>query len=202
MRLDLFPYPFMVGVGILVILNLILRIKRRSWTYLFFFSAFGLYMLILIGLVVFPIPLEPPLKLSELWTSLQAAIPRIYLLPHDYGSLAIYPGYYKFEILANVFLTIPFGFLVLWVRPSLSNKMLLTALLVGVLDEAAQFLLLLFWGFSYRVVDINDVFLNSLGVLIGYFLFVIFTWSLKRIVKVFRIQPTGILKYMVDMKLR
>jgi glycopeptide antibiotics resistance protein len=76
--------------------------------------------------------------------------------------------------------------------------MLPIALLVGFMNETAQFLLMVIWGFSYRVVDINDVILNTIGVLIGYILFLIVTWSLRGIVKVFRIKPSGIIEYIVE----
>ena len=66
------------------------------------------------------------------------------------------------------------------------------------MNETAQFLLMVIWGFSYRVVDINDVILNTIGVIIGYILFLIFTWSLSGIVKVFRIKPRGIIQYIVE----
>ena len=197
-RLELFPYPFMLGLGLLIILIVILRLAKKSWPYLFFFSAFWIYLMFLVGLVVFPIPLVAPLKIDKLGLSFQSALSEIHLIPHNYRDFDHFSTYTTFEILANVLLTIPFGFGILWVWPSLSKMMLPMALLVGFLNETAQFLLMVIWGFSYRVVDINDVILNTLGVLIGYILFVIFTWSLRRIVKIFGIKPGGIIQYIVE----
>ena len=197
-RLELFPYPFMLGLGILVILIIILRLAKKSWPYLFFFSIFWIYSLFLVGLVVFPIPLVAPIHIDKLGISFQSALSEIHLIPHNYRDFDHFSTYTTFEILANVLLTIPFGFGILWVWPSLSNKMLLVALLVGLFNETAQFILTVIWGFNIRVVDINDVILNSTGVLIGYILFLIFTWSLRRIIKVFRIEPGGIMKYIVE----
>jgi len=202
MRLEFFPYPFLFGLVILLILILILRLAKRSWSFLFFFSAFWVYLLIMVGLIIFPIPLTAPLEITEFWPSFQSALPRISLVPHNYSNLVLYPGYYKFEIVANILLTIPFGFLLLLVRPWFSNKMLLVALAVSLFNEGAQFLLLVLWGFSYRVVDINDVFLNASGVLIGFVFYKIFIWILRTIVKLFRIQPRGFLKFLVETGLK
>jgi len=202
MRLEFFPYPFLFGLVILFFLILILRLAKRSWSYLFFFSAFWVYLLLMVGLIIFPIPFKAPLEINEIWPSFQSALPRIYLIPHNYSNLGLYPFYYNFEILANILLTIPFGFFLLLVWPWFSNKMLLVALAVGLFNEGAQFLLLVLWGFSYRVVDINDVFLNAAGVLIGFVFYKIFIWILRTIVKLFRIQPKGFLKFMVESGLK
>lgn len=198
MRLDFFPLPFLAGLGILLVLILILRLTKRSWSYLFFFSTFWIYLLFMIGLIVFPIPLSAPLEISKIGLSFQSALERIHLIPHNYSNFDFYPGYFKFEIIGNILLTIPFGFGVIWVYPSVSNKILPVALAVGLLNETAQFLLLVLWGFGFRVVDINDVFLNASGVFIGYLLYKIFSWTLRRIVKLFRIQPKGLLKYVYE----
>jgi len=197
-RLELFPYPFLLGLSILVILIIILRSAKKSWPYLFFFSTFWIYSMFLVGLVVFPIPLVAPIPIDKLGVSFQSALSEIHLIPHNYQDFDHFSTYTTFEILANVLLTIPFGFGILWVWPSLSNKMLLVALMVGLVNETAQFILSIIWGFNIRVVDINDVILNSTGVLIGYFLFLIFTWSLRRIVNVFKIEPRGITQYIVE----
>ena len=198
MRLQFFPYPFLFGLLILFFLILILRLAKRSWSYLFFFSVFWMYLLLMVGLVVFPIPLVAPLRIDKFTISFQYALSEIHLIPYNYPNFDYFSAYTRFEILTNVILTIPFGFGILWVWPSLSNMMLPMALLVGFMNETAQFLLMVLWGFSYRVVDVNDVILNTLGFLIGYILFLIFTWSLRGIVKLFRIKPGGIFQYIVE----
>jgi len=198
MRIEFFPYPFLFGLIILFILILFFRLAKRSWSYLFFFSVFWVYLLFMLGLIVFPIPFTAPLKINEIWPSFQSAIPRIYLIPHNYSNLDLYPFYYNFEILANILLTIPFGFFLLLVWPWFSNKMLMVALAVGLFNEGAQFMLLVLWGFGYRVVDINDVFLNASGVLIGFVIYKIFIWILRTIIKIFSIQPKGLLQFIVE----
>lgn len=198
MRLEFFPYPFLFGLVILLFLILLLRLAKRSWSYLFFFSAFWVYLLFMVGLIIFPIPRVAPLEIDKLGLSFQSALSEIHLIPHNYQNFEYFSRYTTFDILGNLFLTIPFGFGILWVWPSLSNMMLPLAFLVGFMNETAQFLLMVIWGFSYRVVDINDVILNTLGVLIGYVLFLIFTWTMRGIVKAFRIKTRGVFQYIVE----
>ena len=72
------------------------------------------------------------------------------------------------QYLGNVLLGIPFGFLVPFVWRMSLPKVLVAGLGFSLLIEALQWLATkLMVAFPSRAVDINDVILNTLGVLIG-----------------------------------
>ena len=71
----------------------------------------------------------------------------------------------------NFLLTIPFGIGLGYLKKPRFLKMCLWALLVGLSLDGIQLVVKLATGTFYHAVDINDVILNSLGVLFGYFLY-------------------------------
>lgn len=196
MRLEFIPYPFLVGISILFIVLIILWRRKRTWPYLFFCAVFGFYLLILMGLTLFPIPiLSLRRELGErppMWQILA----RVNLVPFAYR--VRYPGQLRLivrEMITNVVMTIPFGFGIIFIVPSWAKKMLWLAFLPGLVIEAAQLGFVWIFGVSYRVADINDVLLNTLGVWIGYGIFRVFAWTFQKIKLRFKLIPKGLFKY-------
>ncbi len=73
------------------------------------------------------------------------------------------------NILGNILLLVPFGFLVALVFRNMTlKKCLVLAVLVPTAIEGAQVIL------KTGIFDIDDVILNGLGVVIGYFMFTLF----------------------------
>ncbi|WXR62851.1 VanZ family protein [Peptostreptococcaceae bacterium AGR-M142] len=66
---------------------------------------------------------------------------------------------------------IKFGFGISFIMNLNNNTIIKLALLFGVIIESMQFIISLYLGWTYRVIDINDVFFNFLGVIFGYTLF-------------------------------
>ncbi len=73
-------------------------------------------------------------------------------------------------LLGNVAAFAPLGVLAPLLRPGLDSwgRMVIVALAVSLSIELAQLGVSLRVGFAYRVADVDDVILNSLGVLAGY----------------------------------
>jgi len=79
------------------------------------------------------------------------------------GGLASVQGW------GNVALGAPFGFMLPFVFRVLEwRRMALCGLLFGAAIELAQLIVSLFYGFAYRIIDVNDVMLNFTGVMLGY----------------------------------
>ena len=57
------------------------------------------------------------------------------------------------------------------------QSILLMIILPGLIIEGGQFVQLLVIGYTLRVIDINDIICNSIGVLAGYTVF----WALQKI---------------------
>ncbi len=93
-------------------------------------------------------------------------IPFKTILPYLLGDMGLLIG--GLNILGNIFLLVPLGFLAPLLKPEMrAGKALILAIASGLLIETAQLLM--------RVgrFDIDDVILNGLGVMFGFWLFLL-----------------------------
>ena len=74
----------------------------------------------------------------------------------------------------NIFLTIPLGFGINFLHAMRLGGIFKISVLVGVGIELTQLAISFALGYPYRIVDINDVIANALGVWFGYALFCAF----------------------------
>jgi len=73
------------------------------------------------------------------------------------------------QIAGNVLMFVPLGLLVPLLKPNVRlGQVLVVAVLASTAIEAAQFSISLILGFGYKIADVDDVLLNTLGALIGY----------------------------------
>ncbi len=178
MKLEFFPIPFVCGLGVLCIMLVILRRRKHSYPFLFFFSVFWVYLLVVVGMVLFPIPLLDPAD-GYLWrSSASRIISKINLIPFDYVRYVNVSRMYLFlrDVVANILLTMPFGFGISFLHPVRAKRVPALAILVGVGIETSQLIANLILGLSYRSVDINDTIMNAIGVMLGYAMFRLFSW--------------------------
>ncbi|MBT4004159.1 MAG: VanZ family protein [Chloroflexi bacterium] len=155
--------------------------------------AFGLYILFVLRVTLFPIPLYSSLPTIEFPYS-----PRnLNLLPLNFDECRIL-RHCLFGSIANVYLTIPFGFGIYFLIRSKKKFFLWISLFIGLFIEITQLVISLLLGFPYRVIDINDVIFNAFGVLIGYILFRLFVWGYFALSKKWRSLKTGVYQYLFD----
>jgi len=199
MRLEFLPFPFLAGLGILVTVSVILWHKNRNVSYLICCVLFGLYLLVLTGLTLFPMPISSPVERQPV-TSI---LPRINLVPFRFGGLfSLHPYVISYEILGNIALTIPFGFGIIFIAPKTARRIVGWIFGIGFAIEFTQLLASIATGFSYRGIDINDLILNDLGALIGFSLFRLFAWIFLYIKHRFGIKPEGLFAYIDDVILK
>ncbi len=184
MRLEFFPLPFSVSIGILSVFLLIRQRKKHHRRDLLYWAIFGVYLLGVINLTLFPIPIWVD---WELRTPVPSILSRVNLIPFRFGDLFDFPPIYAIrELGGNVLLTLPFGFLIPLVTPINVRQLPWLALVVGFSTELAQLMMCLIVGGYYRSVDINDVLLNGIGVLVGFAFFRAVTLIAQRIIYVLR----------------
>jgi len=175
----------------LIVLTLVcLRNKKQGSKKLAAGILFGLYIIAVVAVIFFPIPIPLNWPANLTWNGALNDLTRTNLSPLYFLSFTNHPFSLKWLLVdfgLNALLTIPFGFgLGFFFRPKWW-KLFLWALLTGFTLEGIQLLVDLTTGILYHTVDINDVILNSLGVMIGYGLFLILqiivtskpTWSAK-----------------------
>lgn len=176
-----------VGLLLLALTLIVLWKRNKSPSYLLFFAIFWIYLMGVVSVVAFPFPAPGSYVLTHFK-------PNINLMPFRFGSC-------EFEdlcirgIYQNILLTIPFGFGINFVARIKSRYILWLALLVGLVCESIQLVISLVVRSPFRVVDINDVLLNSLGVVIGFGIFKLFARLYLYVVSRFALKPKNIFLY-------
>lgn len=99
------------------------------------------------------------------------------------------------ELALNLVLLMPFGFGIRFLVPFKTKQVWQVALAAGVSIEAIQLVISLMIGYPYRVIDINDVIMNTLGFLVGYGFFRLFSLLYLGMTHRLKIQPIGLGNY-------
>lgn len=178
--------PFLFLFIILWIgLGLILRLRyKKNYSYLVFYTLFFVYIFQLIKYTQFPITYVPDLKdISLVWDSIN------------------YVPFYRLSsnFYLNILLTLPFGFLLPFVKKVKKKSIIYWAFLLPLLIEGLQLLIALICQYTERKVDINDFIANLLGLLIGYLIFKIFINLFKKFVDKKQIKLDSILKHVYSL---
>ena len=169
--LHFFPVPFLIGLAVLAGFWIHWFRRGRPPVYRLALPLFGLYLLLLIDAVVFPIPLHPGPGPVLTGQNISFTLSRVNLIHLDFGN-PISQSYLFTQLVQNILLTVPFGFGINFLARLRARDFLWLAAATGCAAEASQLLVSIFIvGGLYRSVDINDVLLNAGGVLLGYGLF-------------------------------
>jgi glycopeptide antibiotics resistance protein len=196
--LEFFPFPLLTGLCILVIL-LILLFRKRSPAYLFCFGVFWMYLLLVVNMTIFPIPLPEAIGPRS---PVQYILSHVNLIPFNFGDLfEAHRNIIFQQIFGNILLTMPFGFGIPFLVRFKRKDFPWLAIGVGVAIETVQLGFSLLAGGVYRSVDINDVLLNATGALLGYSLFQVYAWFYVAISKRFKIKHSGLFAYVYEISL-
>ena len=197
MTLEFFPYPLLIGIVILIVILAILWSRKHRLSYLFCFSVFWIYVLLVVNVTLFPMPIPGNGGEMESRQSVIYILSHVNLIPFYYGEYSNLGPFYVFlrEIVANIVLTAPFGFGISFIVRFKARNVFYLAVAVGVVIETTQLVLSVVLGSAYRGVDINDVLMNAIGVLIGYGFFRVFSWLYVSITERVKIELKGLFAY-------
>jgi glycopeptide antibiotics resistance protein len=169
--------------------------KKQSLVYLIFFTIFYIYIVKVLDYTLFQFQSLLLLKyfMPNLILNGQAAGENINLIP----LITLTPQDLKTSLL-NILLLIPFGFGL----PFITNLRMKKIVVPGALFSISIELLQLITGFmaktTFRIADINDVIFNTVGVGIGYLLFVGFMRIYRRLSHKWKIPANPILQYIAE----
>ena len=159
--------------------------KKRDFTNCFITFLFTLYMLMVADVAFFPLPVSWEAGKSILHHNLVpfGYIRDFMMLVHNSPDsfslgLNLLVKYVGLEML----MFMPFGFLLPIIkRKKISfGKTLFYSFLLSLTIELIQFSLSTFvYGFVYRTFDVDDLMLNTLGGIIGWLLFPIFSSTIS-----------------------
>jgi|SRR5688572_5711095 len=158
----------LIWIGIVTFLRLK---KKKSLVYLVFFTIFYVYLFKVLDYTIFQLQSLLLLKhfMPDLILQGQAAgksinfIPLITLTLEDLQTS-----------LLNILLLIPFGFGLPFITNLRMKKIVVIGALFSIVIELLQLVTGLVAQITFRIADINDVIFNTVGVAIGYILFVAF----------------------------
>ena len=173
-----------------------LRLKtKKSLVYLLFFTIFYVYIVKVLDYTLFQFQslvllkhFMPDLMLNGL-TAGQSMnlIPLITLTLEDLKTS-----------LLNILLLIPFGFGLPFIKSLRMKKIVVIGALFSIVLELLQLITGFMATITFRIADINDVIFNTVGVAIGYILFVGFVRIYRRVSRNWKISANPILRYIAE----
>jgi glycopeptide antibiotics resistance protein len=157
----------MVAVVIMFIINL----KRKPLSDNLILTTFYTYLALVVGVTLFPLPVDKDIirRLAE-FTLENNYIPFVSIY-RFYTSAPVYV--WTRQLLGNIIMVMPFGFLlgVISKKGITFKSVLIRTMIFSLSIEIAQILLGAILGGRYKVTDIDDIILNTIGGVLGYLIF-------------------------------
>jgi glycopeptide antibiotics resistance protein len=97
--------------------------------------------------------------------------------------------------LLNILMMLPFGFGLPFITDFRFKKVVAGGLLFSIAIEASQLITGFMADTTFRVADINDLIFNTVGVALGYALFVAFAHGYRRVLPHAQASPNPIVRY-------
>jgi glycopeptide antibiotics resistance protein len=182
----------LIWVGSLMFLRLK---KKKSLIYLLFFTIFYVYLYKVLDFTILQFQsllllqhFLPDLMLrgAEAGKSMNL-IPLLTLTLEDVNTS-----------LLNILLMMPFGFGLPFITNFRMKRVAVVGLLVSILIESLQLVTGFMANTTFRIADINDLIFNTVGVAIGYMLFVGFVRHYRNISHNWKIRANPISRYIAE----
>jgi glycopeptide antibiotics resistance protein len=143
------------------------RWQSMSWLARISLLALAVYLPFVVGLTLGGIPIDASATASPRWQR-----PWVNLMPFATIRWAIGDGLASglYQVVGNVMILAPLGFLmpVTWHRCRQPLTAFLTGLAAAITIELSQLAISLSVGVPYRIFDVDDIILNTLGVMLGW----------------------------------
>ena len=180
----------LIWIGIVIFLRL-----KKSLAYLIFFTIFYVYIVKVLDYTLFQFQSLILLKYftPNLILNGQAVGKDLNLIP----LLTLTPQDLKTSLL-NILLLIPFGFGLPFITDYRMQQVVVMGALFSIVIELMQLITGYMAKITFRVADINDVIFNTVGVAIGYILFVGFVRIYRRLAPNWDISANPILRYIAE----
>ena len=168
--------------------------KKKSLVYLIFFTIFYVYLYKVLDYTLFQF---------QSLILLKYFMPDLILNGQTAGKAESYSAYHAHSqdlktSLLNILLLIPFGFGLPFITNLRMKKIVVIGALFSIVIELLQLMTGLVAKITFRIADINDVIFNTVGVAIGYILFVGFVRIYRHISHNWEISANPILRYIAE----
>lgn len=169
--------------------------KKKSLVYLLFFTIFYIYLYKVLDYTLLQFQsllllkhFVPDLMLNGISAGKSVnLIPLVTLKLEDVNTSFL-----------NILLMMPFGFGLPFVSNFRMKKVVVVGLLLSIVIELLQLITGFTANTTFRVADVNDLIFNTVGVAIGYMLFVGFVRNYRQIFRNSTISANPILRYIAD----
>jgi glycopeptide antibiotics resistance protein len=184
-----------VGLIWLGIAAYLLLKKRKGFVYLLFFTIFYIYLYKV---------LDYTLIQFQSLLLLQHFLPNLMLRGVDSGrKLNLIPLVTLRVVdmktsLLNVLMMMPFGFGLPFITNFRFKKVVVAGLLLSIIIEFLQFITGFIANTSFRIADVNDLIFNTVGVAIGFILFVVFVRIYRRVSRNWKMRTNPVLRYIAE----
>jgi len=182
-----FEGPYLIIAAVIwIIVVAYLKFKcKYGYPKIIFLTLFYIYICELLKYTQFPITYVPDLMdINRVWDSVNLIPFRHFLWDPMNGVL-------------NVILTMPYGFLLPILRPINHRKILVHAIVLPIFLEGLQLLIGILCRYTERIIDVTDVIFNFLGVLIGFFVYILFVYFLKLYVRGKKVKLDPLIQYVI-----
>lgn len=183
----------LIWLGIVAFLKLN---KRKDLAYLLFFTIFYIYLYKVLDYTL--------LQFQSLLL-LQHFLPNLMLNGVEAGrSLNLIPLVtltledVKTSLL-NILMMMPFGFGLPFITNFRFKKVVMAGLLLSIAIEFLQLMTGFMANTTFRIADINDLVFNTVGVAIGYIVFVGFVRVFRHISHNWKVRENLILRYIIEL---
>jgi len=201
--MDIQQLNFVIGAATVLVFVLIWlgivtflwRKKKKPLIYLIFFTIFYVYLYKVLDYTLFQFQFQliEYLMPGRLILNGYTVGENINLVP----LITLTSGDLKTSLL-NILLLIPFGFGLPFITSLGMKQTVVIGALFSILLELVQWLSGLITKITFRIVDINDVIFNTVGVAIGYLLFVGFMRIYLYISRNWEISANPVLRYIAE----
>lgn len=168
------------------VLIVFLKKKNNQYGFLFVATLFYIYLVMLIKYTQFPIFWSNLYRDGDLYKATYNLIPLFHLTAGQFVTSVL-----------NIILFLPFGFLFFVLSRFSFSKTIFIGFLTSFSVELIQLFISLLTRVSFRVFDVNDLIFNTLGVLIGMIIFVIFKFLTEKIIDAEHLKTNKFLNYIL-----
>ena len=157
------PLAFFGGFIALIFWIVISCIRKKSLSRKILISLFIVYITVVASITIFPIIMDSEMVIEHKSINLIPFSTITNLFANANLSTVI------LQVFGNILMTIPYGVAIpLLVKRKRWYHYVIYALIFPLIIELTQLIICLSINSFYRTIDIDDVILNSLGIVIGY----------------------------------
>ncbi|MEO5964536.1 MAG: VanZ family protein [Candidatus Limnocylindrales bacterium] len=177
------------ALAFLVVVAVLLAGRRRGMAAdrVVAVALLAAYLLVLASLTFFPTPLPPFADAPGLGDDYRGwPYPWVSPRPFETIGLALRMGTGSAQLrtlVGNVVAFVPFGFLLPWVAPRWRSwrRVLVAGFGLSLAIEVGQLAQSLVIGYPWRVADVDDLIANTVGVLVGFGIFMVMSAVVRRV---------------------